>query len=81
MLPITHKPQVSAQTNPTTSAFWPADYDYMGWIAYITTHIPGRGTQLFHCYGANLIALQGITRRRGVFVWVTGKKRRHFALI
>jgi hypothetical protein len=28
------------------------DYDYLEWIARLTSHIPDRGTQLVHYYGA-----------------------------
>ena len=30
------------------------DYDYLEWIARLTSHIPDRGTQLVHYYGAYL---------------------------
>ncbi len=46
------------------------DYDYLEWIARLTSHIPERGTQLVHYYGAYSNAHRGIARRREVFVGV-----------
>ena len=39
------------------------DYDYLEWIARLTSHIPDRGTQLVHYYGAYSNAHRGIARR------------------
>ena len=44
------------------------DYDYMEWIARLTSHIPERGAQLVHYYGAYSNAHRGIARRREAFV-------------
>ena len=46
------------------------DYDYLEWIARLTSHIPDRGTHLVHYYGAYSNAHRGIARRREVFVEV-----------
>jgi hypothetical protein len=46
------------------------DYDYLEWIAHLTSHIPERGTQLVHHYGAYSNAHRGIARPREVFVLV-----------
>jgi hypothetical protein len=44
------------------------DYDYLEWIARLTSHIPDRGTQLVHYYGAYSNAHRGVTRRREIFL-------------
>jgi hypothetical protein len=44
------------------------DYDYLEWIARLTSHIPDRGTQLVHYYGAYSNAHRGVARRRESFV-------------
>ena len=49
------------------------DYDYLEWIARLTSHIPDRGTQLVHYYGAYSNAHRGIARQREVFVEVPPK--------
>ena len=46
------------------------DYDYLEWIARLTSHIPERGTQLVHYYGAYSNAHRGIARRREVFIGI-----------
>jgi len=46
------------------------DYDYLGWIARLTSHISDRGTQLVHYYGAYSNAHRGIALRREVFIEV-----------
>ena len=46
------------------------DYDYLEWIARLTSHIPDRGTHLVHYYGAYSNAHRGIARRREIFVEV-----------
>jgi len=48
------------------------DYDYLEWIARLTSHIPDRGTQLVHYYyyGAYSNAHRGVTRRREIFLAV-----------
>jgi len=43
------------------------DFDYLEWIARLTSHIPEPGTQLVHYYGAYSNAHRGITRRREAF--------------
>jgi hypothetical protein len=43
------------------------DYDYLEWIARLTSHIPVRGTQLVHYYGAYSNAHRGVARRREAF--------------
>ena len=43
------------------------DYDYLEWIARLTSHIPERGTQLVHYYGAYSNAHRGIAHRREAF--------------
>jgi hypothetical protein len=46
------------------------DYDYLEWIARLTSHIPERGTQLVHYYGAYSNAHRGIAFRRETFIEV-----------
>jgi hypothetical protein len=46
------------------------DYDYLEWIARLTSHIPDRGTQLVHYYGAYSNAHRGIACRREAFIEV-----------
>jgi hypothetical protein len=46
------------------------DYDYLEWIARLTSHIPERGTQLVHYYGAYSNAHRGIAFRREAFIEV-----------
>jgi hypothetical protein len=46
------------------------DYDYLEWIARLTSHIPDRGTQLVHYYGAYSNSHRGVARRREVFIEV-----------
>jgi len=46
------------------------DYDFLEWIARLTSHIPDRGTQLIHYYGAYSNAHRGIARRREIFIEV-----------
>ena len=46
------------------------DYDYLEWIARLISHIPDRGTQLVHYYGAYSNAHRGIALRREVFIEV-----------
>ena len=46
------------------------DIDDLEWIARLTSHIPDRGTQLVHYYGAYSNAHRGIARQREVFVAV-----------
>jgi len=46
------------------------DYDYLEWIARLTSHIPDRGTHLVHYYGAYSNAHRGIARRREIFLAV-----------
>jgi len=46
------------------------DYDYLEWIARLTSHIPDRGTHLVHYYGAYSNAHRGIARRREVFIGI-----------
>jgi hypothetical protein len=43
------------------------DYDYLEWIARLTSHIPDRGTHLVHYYGAYSNAHRGVARRRETF--------------
>ena len=43
------------------------DYDYPEWIARLTSHIPEKGAQLVHYYGAYSNAHRGIAARREVF--------------
>jgi hypothetical protein len=44
------------------------EYDYLDWIARLTSHVPEPGTQLVHYYGAYSNAHRGITRWRQAFV-------------
>jgi len=46
------------------------DYDYMEWIARLTSHIPERGAQLVHYYGAYSNAHRGVARQREAFLEV-----------
>ena len=46
------------------------EYDYLDWIARLTSHIPEKGAQLVHYCGAYSNAHRGIARRREVFVGV-----------
>jgi hypothetical protein len=46
------------------------DYDYLEWIARLTSHIPDRGTQLVHTYGAYSNAHRGIAHKRKAFIAV-----------
>ncbi|MDH3238382.1 MAG: transposase zinc-binding domain-containing protein, partial [Deltaproteobacteria bacterium] len=46
------------------------DYDYLEWIARLTSHIPDRGTHLVHYYGAYSNAHRGVARRREIFLAV-----------
>ncbi|MGA6993123.1 MAG: hypothetical protein WBX50_04415 [Candidatus Deferrimicrobiaceae bacterium] len=46
------------------------DYDYLEWIARLTSHIPKRGTHLVHYYGAYSNAHRGVARRREAFLEV-----------
>ena len=46
------------------------DFDYLEWIARLTSHIPERGTQLVHYYGAYSNAHRGIAHRRKAFIEV-----------
>ena len=43
------------------------EYDYLDWIARRTSHIPEKGAQLVHYYGAYSNAHRGIAARREVF--------------
>ena len=46
------------------------DFDSLEWIARLTSHIPERGTQLVHYYGAYSNAHRGIAHRRKAFIEV-----------
>ena len=46
------------------------DYDFLKWIARLTSHIPDRGTQLVHYHGAKSNAHRGVARRREIFLAV-----------
>lgn len=46
------------------------DYDYLEWIARLTSHIPDQGTQLVHYYDAYSNAHRGIALRREAFIEV-----------
>jgi hypothetical protein len=46
------------------------DYDYLEWIARLTSHIPDRGTHLVHYYGAYSNAHRGVARKREIFLAV-----------
>ena len=46
------------------------DYDYLEWIARLTSHIPDRGTHLVHYYGAYSNAHRGVARKRDIFLAV-----------
>ena len=46
------------------------DYDNLEWTARLTSHIPDRGTQHVHYYGAYSNAHRGIALRREVFIEV-----------
>ena len=43
------------------------EYDYLDWIARLTSHIPEKGAQLVHYYGAYSNGHRGIAARREVF--------------
>jgi hypothetical protein len=43
------------------------EFDYLEWIARLTSHIPERYPQLVHYYGAYSNAHRGIAARREVF--------------
>ncbi len=43
------------------------DFDYLEWIARLTSHIPEKGTQLVHYYGAYSNAHRGKALRREAF--------------
>jgi hypothetical protein len=43
------------------------EYDYLEWIARLTSHIPEKGSQLVHYYGAYSNAHRGVAARRAVF--------------
>lgn len=44
------------------------DFDYLDWIARLTSHIPEKGSQLVHYYGAYSNAHRGKALRREAFV-------------
>jgi len=46
------------------------DYYYLEWIARLPSHIPERGTQLVHYYGAYSNAHRGIAFQREAFIEV-----------
>jgi hypothetical protein len=45
------------------------------WIARLTSHIPDRGTQFVHYYGAYSNAHRGVARRRESFVDLPSSSR------
>ncbi len=44
------------------------DFDYLEWVARVTSHIPEPGAQLVHYYGAYSNAHRGISKRREAFM-------------